>query len=166
MEASETDSQAPKGKDRSRSNSRGKSDKSKSSHAKDPTMFGMKAAIASICVLGQQLEAIQASSAPPPASSQTGKGDAKGKTSELPEQNGDTPNAGKDLSKGTGGQDKPKGTPHTIPLSRLEPKASSFAPRSPPVDYRPFGRALRPLPSFSLRRSEVHLENTAEVVTD
>eukprot|EP00971_Amphidinium_carterae_P337055 6473693-Amphidinium_carterae.1 len=100
MEASETDSQPSKDKDRSRSNSRGKSDKGKSSHAKDPTVFGMKAAIARICVLGQQLEAIQANSNTTPPPAQAGNGEDKGKATEPLEQVVDPQNQGKLPPKG------------------------------------------------------------------
>eukprot|EP00971_Amphidinium_carterae_P053515 1054210-Amphidinium_carterae.2 len=121
MEVSETDSQASrgrdKGKDRSRSNSRGRVEKGPPPIGKDANVVGMKAAIARICVLGQQLEALQASATPPAAPLLTRKGDGKGKTGDPPEQPRDTHGA----SKGTGGYEKPGG--EDIKAMDVEPSA-------------------------------------------
>eukprot|EP00971_Amphidinium_carterae_P056244 1109792-Amphidinium_carterae.1 len=190
MEVSETDSQASrgrdKGKDRSRSNSRGRSEKGPPSNGKDANVVGMKAAIARICVLGQQLEALQISAAPPAAPLATGKGDGKGKMVEPPEQPGEAHNA----SKGTGGHDKPKGdgiqamdVEPLAPVAGDTPHHSAQSPgpcrRVPEIKWAhtcvfflPFAEAERsvlgaapaPFPFFAEAEWCACGKNTAEVV--
>eukprot|EP00971_Amphidinium_carterae_P337397 6474165-Amphidinium_carterae.4 len=94
-----------KGKDRSRSASRGRSEKCPSSSGKDANVVGMRAAIARICVLGQELEALQLNSNPPASHATTGKGESKTQTKDPAAQQGDVIQA----SKGSGGRDKSRG---------------------------------------------------------
>eukprot|EP00971_Amphidinium_carterae_P260518 5168692-Amphidinium_carterae.1 len=116
-----------KGKDRSRSTSRGRSDKVSSTTGKDANVVGMRAAIARICVLGQELEAIQINSTPPVSHAPSGKGDGKAPTTEIVAPKGD----GIQASKGTGSHDKPGGKDeHAMDVEPIAPTLGDTLPHS------------------------------------
>eukprot|EP00971_Amphidinium_carterae_P018990 373885-Amphidinium_carterae.1 len=116
-----------KGKDRSRSTSRGRSDKVSSTAGKDANVVGMRAAIARICVLGQELEALQINSTPQVSQAPSGKGDGKAPTTEIVAPKGD----GVQASKGTGGHDKPGGRDeYAMEVEPIAPTLGDTLPHS------------------------------------
>eukprot|EP00971_Amphidinium_carterae_P328139 6459865-Amphidinium_carterae.3 len=122
LEVTETHSQAvkerEKGKDRSRSTSRGRSDKGPPVAGKDANVLGMKAAIARICVLGQQLETLQANTSPPQGHVTTGKSESIQSAVDTPVSQGNTSQA----SKGSNGKGKPPGADeHSMEVEPQEP---------------------------------------------
>eukprot|EP00971_Amphidinium_carterae_P169834 3364801-Amphidinium_carterae.3 len=125
MEASAVDKNTADPRERSRSTSRGKSAKTKTIAQKDPSVYGMKAAIQRICALGQQLEALQATAvAVPPVHAGQVANDPQLKAKETPDQHGDSPGTGLKGPSKPGGSEAMEVEP-TLAVSGGSPPSSA-----------------------------------------